>query len=171
MDPISLWILSLYLGYLVNNMAEKAMQLFSTISNPNEIILCLLFTSCSQIGTKQALDFGRKVWSEMSLVNHRNKYIVTAALDMFANCGDVSSAENLFITMKPNVIDYGQMIKCYNNQKMPMKTINLYEKMKNEGIRGDVVIFILLADACAEIGIKSRCRSIVSQIPGSIDQS
>jgi hypothetical protein len=168
MGSISLLILSLYLGYLVNNMAEEAMQLFSKISNPDETILCLLFTSCSKVGTKQALDFGRKIWSEMSLVNHRNKYIVTAALNMFITCGDVSSAENLFMTIKLDVNNYGQMMKCYNNQKMPMKTINLHEKMRNEGVQENVITFILLVDACAQIGMKSRCRSIVSQIPRAL---
>jgi pentatricopeptide repeat protein len=149
-------------------MAEEGIQLFSKISNPNEMILCLLFNSCSQVATKQALDLGCKVWSEMSLVHRRNKYIVTAALNMFITFEDLSSAENLFLTMKPEVIDYGQMMKCYNNQKMPMKTINLHEKMRNEGLQGDSITFILLADACAQIGIKSRCRSIVSQIPHAL---
>ena len=159
---------SLYLGYLVNKMSEKAIELFPKINNPDEIILGLLFANCSQAGTREAFDFGRQVWSETSLVNHRNKYIVNAALNMFATYGDVLNAENLFITMKPNVIDCGQMMKCYNNQKMPMKTIKLYEKMKNDGLQGSLITFILLADACAQIGIKSYCQSIVSQIPDGL---
>ncbi len=144
------------------------MQLFSKISNPDNVIFSLLFTSCSQIGTKQALDLGRKVWFEMPSVHRKNKYIVTAALNMFITCGDLSNAENLFIIMKPGINDYGQMMKCYNYQGMPMKTINLYERMKNEGIQGDLVTFILLAEACAQIGIKSLCQLIVSQIPLSL---
>jgi pentatricopeptide repeat protein len=146
-------------------MPEKAMQLFSKISNPNHVIFSFLFTSCSQTGTKQALDLGRKVWFEMPSAHRQNKYVLTSALNMFITCGDLSNAENLFTIMKPEVIEYGQMLKCYNNHKMPMKTINLYEKMKNEGIQGNPVIFILLVDACAQIGIKSLCQSIVSQTP------
>ena len=149
-------------------MAAKAIELFSKINNPNEMVLCLLFANCSQVGTKQALDFGRQIWSEMSLVNRRNKYTVNAALNMFVTYGDVFNAENLFMTMKPDVINYGQMMKCYNHQKMPMKTMNLYKKMKDEGLQGDPITFILLADACAQIGMKSYCRSIVSQIPQNV---
>ena len=146
-------------------MSEKAIELYSKINNPSEMMLCLLFANCSQAGTKQALDFGRQVWSQMSLVNRRNKYILTAALNMFITYGDVSNAEKLFITMKPDVIDYGQMMKCYNQQKMPMKTIDLFQKMKNEGIQADSIKFIFLADACAQLGLKSYCQSVVSQIP------
>jgi hypothetical protein len=47
---------------------------------------------------------------------------------------------------------------------MPMKTINSHEKMKNEGIIGNLIIFILLVNACAQIGMKSLCQSIVSEI-------
>jgi hypothetical protein len=96
----------------MNNMLEKAMQLYSKISNPSEIILSLLFTSCSQIGKKQALDLGRKVWFEMPSVHRKDKYIVTAALKMFITCGDLFNAEHLFMTMKLDVTDYGQMMKC-----------------------------------------------------------
>ena len=146
-------------------MGEKAIELYSKINRPDEMILSLLFANCSQAGTKQALDFGRQVWSQMSLVNRRNKYILTAALNMFVTYEDLLNAENLFITMKASVNDYGQMMKCYNQQKQPIKTINLYQKMRNEGLKGDLVTFILLTGACAQISMKSYCQSIVSQIP------
>jgi pentatricopeptide repeat protein len=146
-------------------MSEKAIELFSKIINPNEILLCLLLNSCAQFGTTHALNFGRKVWSQMSLANHKNEYILNAAFDMFIKCGDISSAESLFAKMKCIVIDYGQMMKCFNDHSMPMKTLNLYEKMRSEGIEADSITFLLLADACAQISIESRCRSIVQQIP------
>lgn len=149
-------------------MAEKAIELFSTIKNPNEILLSLLFASCSQVGTKEAFSFGRTVWFEMSLVHHKDKFILSSALDMFISCGDVLNAEKLFMKLKAGVIDYGQMMKCYNNEKTPVKTINLYKKMRNEGVEGSLVIFILLADACAQISMKSYCQWIVSEIPRSL---
>jgi hypothetical protein len=149
-------------------MPEKAMEIFSMISNPDKITLSLFFSSCSQVGTKEALDSGLKVWSTTSLVNRRYKYITTGALKILISSGDLSSAENLFRTMKPNVIEYGQMMKCYNSHNMPIKTIDLHEKMKNAGLQEDSITFILLVDACAQIGIKSRCQSIVSQIPPAL---
>ncbi|CAF1690668.1 unnamed protein product, partial [Adineta ricciae] len=39
---------------------------------------------------------------------------------------------------------------------------------KKEGIQPDKIIFVLLIDACAQIGIESRCRTIVKQIPSSM---
>ncbi|UJR23991.1 hypothetical protein I4U23_026957 [Adineta vaga] len=152
-------------GLIKNNMADKAIELFSKITNPDGILLCLLFNSCAQVQTKQALDFGKKVWSQMSSIYHGNKYILTSAFDMFVKCGDLENAESLFAKKNLTLNDYGQMMKCYNEHIMPMKTINLYEKMKHEGIQADSISFLLLIDACAQLGIESRCRSIVKQIP------
>ena len=60
------------------------------------------------------------------------------------------------------------MMKCYNDQKILLKTISLYKKMTNEGFRADLIAFILFADACAQLGIQSYCQSIVSQIPHAL---
>ncbi|CAF1560360.1 unnamed protein product [Adineta ricciae] len=60
------------------------------------------------------------------------------------------------------------MMKYYNDHRMPMKTINLYDKMKNENIAANPIIFVLVSDACAELGLQSRCRMIASQIPSSM---
>lgn len=150
-------------------MSEKSIQLFSKIAKPDEILICLLFNSCAHTRTTDALNIGRKVWSHLSSVTQRNRFILNAALDMFIKCGDVSSTENItFAKTKRNVIDYGQLMKHYNDHHMPVNTINLYEKMKSEGIEANAIIYLLLIDACAETGLKSRCQSIVEQIPSSM---
>ncbi|CAF1407538.1 unnamed protein product [Adineta ricciae] len=159
---------SLMKGFKMNGMPEKAIDLFSKVTNPNEILLCLLFSSCAQVQTKKALEFGRKVWFQMPLINRKNKHILVATFDMFIKCGDISNAEKLFDMLEHVVIDYGQMMKCYNDHRLPMRTIDLYKKMKKEGIQPDKIIFVLLIDACAQIGIESRCRTIVKQIPSSM---
>ncbi|UJR24021.1 hypothetical protein I4U23_026986 [Adineta vaga] len=156
---------SMMKGFIKNNMADKAIELFSKITHPDEIQLCLLFNSCAQLRTKQAFDFGKKVWSEMSSIHHKNEYILTSTFDMFVKCGDLEKAKNVFIKIKRVVMDYGQMMTCYNEHSMHMKTIDLYEKTKDEGIQANAIIFLLLIDACGQLGIESRCRSIVNQIP------
>ncbi|UJR24004.1 hypothetical protein I4U23_026969 [Adineta vaga] len=155
-------------GLIKNNMAEKAIELFSKITHPGEFQLCLLFSSCAHVRTKQALDFGKKVWSEMSSIHHRNKYILTSAFDMLVKCGDLENAENVFAKKNRTLKDYGQMMKCYNEHSLPMKTLDLYDKMKDEGIEANSIIFLLLIDACGQLGIESRCRSIVNQIPSTM---
>ena len=51
---------------------------------------------------------------------------------------------------------------------MHVKTINLYERMKNENSAANLAIFFLVINACAERGLELRCRLIASQIPSSM---
>ena len=150
---------------MVNNLAEESIKLFFTIKNPNEIILVLFLNSCANVGTAQALQTGHQVLGNMPAIYYENKYILTSALDMFIRCGDVTSAQNCFSKMKCNSNNYAQMMKYFNEAKLPMKTLNFYQKMKNEHIQGDLVTFLLLLGACSQLGIESICQSSVEQIP------
>ena len=149
-------------------MPKKAIEMFKNVDSPNEILLCLLFNSCAQVRTPEALDFGRRVWYSASEIHRKDEYNVVAAFDMFIKCGDIYNAEQLFDRMKRITVTYAQMMKCYNDHCMPKKTIALYEKMKNDNVATDVVTFVLLISACAELGLDSRCRSIASEIPSSM---
>ena len=98
----------------------------------------------------------------------RKENILNSALDMFVRCGDVSSAENWFQKMKCDVINYGQMMKCFNVAKLPQKTMNLFKKMKREGVQSNLVTSLLLIDGCSQLGMESICESIVEQIRSEI---
>ncbi|CAF1554748.1 unnamed protein product, partial [Adineta ricciae] len=138
------------------------------VNNPDRVLRGLLFNSCAQVRTAEALDVGKHVWFSMSEIERKNEYVTVGAFDMFVKCGDISNAERLFNRMTRIVITYGQMMKCYNDHRMPLKTLNLYDKMKKENIAVNSVIFVLVIDACAEYGLESRCRLIASQIPSSM---
>ncbi|CAF1122422.1 unnamed protein product [Adineta ricciae] len=155
-------------GFIRNNMPEKSIETFKNADDQDAIVLGLLFNSCAQARTAEALDFGKRVWFSTSDIHRKHEYTVVTAFDMFIKCDDISNAEKVFNRMKRIVVTYGQMMKCYNDHDMPMKTINLYEKMKNEKIEANPIIFLLVISACAELGLESRCRLIASQIPSSM---
>ena len=149
-------------------MPEKAIETFKNVNNPDEVLLGLLFNSCARVRTAEALDFGKQIWFSTSEMHRKKEYMVVTAFDMFIKCGDISNAEQVFGRMNRIVVTYGQLMKCYNDHRMHMKTIHLYEKMKNENIAANLVIFLLVIDACAELELESSCRLIASQIPSSM---
>ncbi|CAF1340153.1 unnamed protein product [Adineta ricciae] len=151
-----------------NNMPEKAIEMFKGVNNPDRVLRGLLFNSCAQVRTAEALDVGKHVWLSMSEIERKNEYVTVGAFDMFVKCGDISNAERLFNRMKRIVITYGQMMKCYNDHDMPAKTLNLYEKMKVEDVEVNPIIFVRLLDACTKLGLESCSQSIVKQIPASM---
>ncbi len=48
-------------GYIENNLANKAIDLFNEIKNPDEICVTLLFNACAQLGTAEALNLTKKI--------------------------------------------------------------------------------------------------------------
>jgi hypothetical protein len=87
-------------GYVKNNKASKAIDLFHEIDTPNEVILLLLLNACAQLQTNVALALVQQISSNVSLSDASNPHLVTSLLDALMKCGDVKSAESVFTTIK-----------------------------------------------------------------------
>ena len=109
---ISVFIKIFFRGYVKNNMAEKAIDLFNQIENPDEILVNALFNSCAQLETKEALAVAKKVAKEMPKSVYSNPYILTSLLDALMKCGDIADAQSLFAASTNKVLPmYGAMMK------------------------------------------------------------
>ncbi|CAF0889915.1 unnamed protein product [Adineta steineri] len=134
-------------GYIENNQANKAIDLFNKIEKPDEFILSILFNICAQLGTNEALSLVKKVSQEMPKSFHSNPYILSSLLDALIKCEDVKHAELLFNkSTNKDLPMYGAIMNAYNKEDKSLKALNLFNQMK---IDGDYSI----------------CESIVKDIP------
>ena len=62
---------------------------------------------------------------------------------------------------------YGNLMNGFNKQDNPLKTLNLFNHMKSDGIEANVMIYLCLIRALSQIGDYSLSQSIVKQIPHS----
>jgi pentatricopeptide repeat protein len=88
-------------------------------------------------------------------------------LNVLVKCGDFSTAEIFFSKMKKSVSNYGILMNGYNKANNLMKTLDLFNQMKIDGIEGDVIIYSHIIKALSQIGDFSIAESIVKQIPNS----
>ncbi|CAF1288256.1 unnamed protein product [Adineta steineri] len=153
-------------GYTSNNMCEKALDLYQQVQlNHNNITYSILFNTCAELSTNRAKEIGNKLLREMPKKFKEYNYINNSAIDMLMKFGDIKNAEILFQTIKKkDIITYGAMMKGYNINNEPLKSLKLFEEMKKNNIIIDEIISIILIDTCAKIGIRSMCQSIVNQI-------
>lgn len=98
-------------------MLNETINLFFTISNPNEIHIILFFNACSRIGTKEILTLVKKVLSNLPNCYRENSKILTTAFDAFIKCGDLSNAEQLFLKMERTALSYGNLMNAYNKNE------------------------------------------------------
>jgi len=125
---------SLLLGYVKNNQANQAIELFNQIINPDEVIIILLFNACAQLGTDEALNLVKQVAEQMPKSFHSNPRLSTSLLDALMKCGDVRHAQSLFNTSsKQSLGMYGAMMtgKDYlyiSNYVQPESSFRLCKK-------------------------------------------
>ena len=102
--------IGLFIGYLINKEAAKAIQLFNEINKPDTVIYILMFQACAQLETQEALDLIRLLRSKMPTSFHSNLPLLTSFINASLKCDDVQTAEILF-------------------NKVPVKNIPLYKVM------------------------------------------
>ena len=101
----------LCVGYVENNEPSKAIDLFHEIENPNGVIRTLVLNACAQLQSAAALTLVKRISSHLSEADISNPYLVTSLLDALIKCGDIKSAESVFMTTKKKSLEmYGTMM-------------------------------------------------------------
>ncbi|CAF4642800.1 unnamed protein product, partial [Rotaria magnacalcarata] len=174
---------SLCLGYVDNNLPEKAIDLFNEIENPDDVNMILLFNASAQLKTKEALDLVKKTSKQIPKSFYSNPHLLTSLLDALMKCGDVAHAESLFYSSKHKVLSsYGAMMKGYVENNLAQKTIELFNELKNPAdvnktlltqmklndIQSNIPIYLSAIKAVSQIGDYSKAQSIAKQIPDSL---
>jgi hypothetical protein len=149
-------------------MAQKAIDLFFQIKNPDRVCFSILFNACAQLATSQSLTVGKQVLSRLPEEYRESIDILNSLSNMFIKCNDLNNAESLFNRVNRDVKWYGALMKFHQTRNEPEKILSLFQRMKKEEIEANEMIYVLLLDACSAIGHLSLSKSIISQIPKSL---
>ena len=84
------------LGYVKQQMFQKAVDLFRQIEKPDEVSTLLLFNAGAQLQTKETLDLVTKVSSKMPSSFYSHAYLISSLIDAFMKHGQVKMAETVF---------------------------------------------------------------------------
>jgi hypothetical protein len=101
---------------VLNDLPNKAIDIFNVVKDPNELIITVLFNACARLRTKASLDLVKKVLKQIPTSFHSNPRLFTSLLDALMKCGDVQNAELLFMKSANKVLPmYGAMMKGKNH--------------------------------------------------------
>jgi pentatricopeptide repeat protein len=126
-------------GYVFNGMPEKVLQMFDTMSvQPNEVIATILFNACAKAADPHAKELGKRVLNQLPAAFLEDPILVTAAIDMLMQFGDVRHTEHLFSKLKRrDAASYGVMMNGYNIISQPRKCLKLFEEVTRQKIKLD----------------------------------
>lgn len=144
-------------GYGHNGQFFEVMQTFKRMlieGNvlPNDATLVTVLSACARLG---AIDLGKwvHVYAESSGYKG-NLYVGNALIDMYAKCGIIESAVDVFKSMAlKDLITWNTVINALAMHGHGSDALTLFCEMKNAGETPDGVTFIGILCACTHMGL------------------
>nr|GMD21288.1 putative pentatricopeptide repeat-containing protein At1g69350, mitochondrial [Ipomoea batatas] len=153
---------SMMCGFHQNGKSEEAIALFSKMYSDslemNEVTYLTAIQACSNLGY---LEKGKWIHHKLIAFGVReDMYIGTALTDMYAKCGELQMARQVFDSMtEKSVISWSAMIGGYGLHGHIDAAISLFTDMVDSGIRPNDVIFMNILSACSHAGYVNEGKS------------
>lgn len=156
---------SLIAGFVNNDQAREALRLFKDMENegvePNEITMTTALAAAARC---RDIDTGRLVHNRLRQLGFDpfdtnsgfNLILATAIMDMYAKCGKLVTARNLFDKMpRRNLVVWNSMISAYSQYGRGAEVLQLFVDMGLAGFVPDKATFLSVISACAHLGFQS----------------
>ncbi|XP_010047809.2 pentatricopeptide repeat-containing protein At1g08070, chloroplastic [Eucalyptus grandis] len=155
-------------GYSHMNCYKEALVLFREMlkSNvePNDVTFLNVLPSCACLC---ALDLGKWIhtYINRNFKNSTNTALYTSLIDMYAKCGNVEAAEQVFNGMKcKSLSSWNAMISGLAVHGEVEKALGFFSRMVNEGLEPDDITFVGVLSACNHAGSLELARSYFSSM-------
>ncbi|KAJ4966015.1 hypothetical protein NE237_017864 [Protea cynaroides] len=142
-------------GYAQNGRPNEALELFDLMRSeniqPNDFTLVSALSSCAQLGSVEAGErIGSYIESEGLTLN---VYVYSALVDMYAKCGNIRKARQVFnqVTHR-DVVSWSSMIGGLAVNGLAEDAIDLYNKMREAEVKPNDITFVNLLTACTHAG-------------------
>lgn len=150
-------------GYTQNGLTEEAISLFQKMQTskviPNPVTVTSILSACAQLG---ALSLGKWVHGLVKSRNFEsNIYVSTALIDMYAKCGNIAEAQELFDLMPQKTeVTWNAMISGYGLHGHGQEALKLFSEMLHSGIQPSGVTFLSALYACSHAGLVKEGNEI-----------
>lgn len=136
--------------------AMEVLNLFNrmqkSLVEPSEVTLVALISACAEIG---ALSQG--IWAHVFIIKKKlslNHYIGTTLITLYANSGRLGFARQLFHQLPyTDIFCFNAMIRALAVHGCGFEALNLFERMKQEGLAPDDVTMLAVMCACSHVGL------------------
>ncbi|XP_042475237.1 pentatricopeptide repeat-containing protein At1g08070, chloroplastic-like [Macadamia integrifolia] len=143
-------------GYAQNGRPNEALELFDLMRSenvqPNDVTLVSALSSCAQLGSVEAGErIGNLIESEGLILN---VYVCSALIDMYAKCGNIRKAQQVFdrVTHR-DIVSWNSIIGGLAVNGFAEDAITLYNKMKETEVKPNDITFVSLLTACTHAGL------------------
>ncbi|GAB2216710.1 hypothetical protein Droror1_Dr00024487 [Drosera rotundifolia] len=146
-------------GYAKKGPVKEALRLYDEMwkvhSKPDEGVLISILAACSESGL---LRLGEKVHASVEkLQNVSTVRVLNALIDMYAKCGNMKMALDIFQGMtRRDIVSWNAIIHALGVHGHGETALQLFSRLREEGFRPDGVTFVGLLCACTHIGLVDK---------------
>lgn len=152
---------SMIRGYVESNRPNEALALFEKMENvkvkPDESTVVSILSACACLSD---LQYGRHVHRLILAKNIIQDVVVgTALIDMYSKCGSIVDAMSTFHKMEDkDVFTWTTAIGGLANFGYVKESLDLFNRMENEGVNPNEATFVCVLTACRQAGlVKEGC--------------
>ncbi|KAK3129699.1 hypothetical protein QOZ80_6BG0483480 [Eleusine coracana subsp. coracana] len=150
-------------GLAKNGNADEALTLFVEMLahehiHPDDFTFGVVLHACA---TAASLESGKMIHSRVFHSGFaRYLYVTNSLIDMYAKCGDVDGASNVFNgIIDKDLISWNTMLFGFTINGWASEALLLYESMKSHDVCPDEVTFAVLLTACSHAGLLEQGKN------------
>ncbi|XP_061992676.1 pentatricopeptide repeat-containing protein At1g08070, chloroplastic-like [Rosa rugosa] len=155
-------------GYTHESRYKEALALFRLMlrsnAEPNDVTFLGILPACAHLG---ALDLGKwiHVYIDNKLQCLTNTSLQTSLIDMYAKCGNIEAAKQVFDGMEAkSLASWNAMITGLAMHGKANAALELFSKMADEGFKPDDITFVGVFSACNHGGLVDLGRQYFSSM-------
>ncbi|VFQ82202.1 unnamed protein product [Cuscuta campestris] len=139
-------------GHFVDVLSVFKRMLTESDVQPNDATLVNVLSACARLG---ALDMGKWVHTYAKNIGYLgNIYVGNGLVDMYAKCGAIENALDVFRNMADkDLISWNTIINGVAVHGQAVDALNLFSQMREAGVRPDGITFIGVLCACSHMGL------------------
>ncbi|KAJ9141290.1 hypothetical protein P3X46_031839 [Hevea brasiliensis] len=152
---------SMISGLAQQGQSKESLDMFRMMQNmglkPDSFTIVGVLNSCASLGV---LELGEWIHSYINK-NHikADGYVGNALVDMYAKCGSIDQAFNVFQAMRcRDVYSYTAMIVGLAMHGEAKRALDIFSEMLIMGIKPDEVTFVGVLSACSHAGLVEEGR-------------
>ncbi|KAJ9172253.1 hypothetical protein P3X46_015514 [Hevea brasiliensis] len=146
-------------GYVTVGNYFEALNMYDDMKvagvKPDAVTFSSVLSACSQLA---ALEKGKEIHnciSERGLES--NEIVMGALLDMYAKCGAVDEAYNVFNKLpERDLVSWTSMITAYGSHGQALEALRLFGEMQQSNAKPDAVTFLEVLSACSHAGLVDK---------------
>ncbi|XP_043699074.1 pentatricopeptide repeat-containing protein At3g29230-like [Telopea speciosissima] len=148
---------ALIMGYSKSGEWHRALVLFNEMQlenvKPDPVTMAVIISVCGHIGALEtATQIHDYVKNKGGVI--LNVHVFNALIDMYAKCGSVDKAHQIFCEMPfKDIVSYNSMIAGFANHGHAEDALKLFSELVRYGLQPDAVTFVGVLTACSHAGL------------------